>query len=59
MSETIKTKFDKNDLPEWAKKNPAVVEFCKKDLGFRVSVIEAETPAMRQRLIKEAERIYS
>lgn len=54
MPKTIEVKFDPTDLPEWARDNEDVVEFCKANLAFRVRVHRAETTALRDISRREA-----
>lgn len=56
---TITVQFDRKALPEWAQKNPDVVEMCKRDGGFRADVCEARTAQVRRLLVKEAARILA
>lgn len=57
MRETIKARFNPNDLPTWAQAFPLVVRRCRRNLAFRIDVCRAETLQIRHCLIEEAQRI--
>ena len=53
----IKATFDPAILPEWARRDSDVVQFCKIDLAYRCAVCAATTPAVRSLLRNEARRV--
>lgn len=53
---TIKKEFDVNDLPEWSRSNPYIVQLAKEDLAFRMSVFDAKTPELKAVVRREADR---
>jgi len=59
MATTIRAAFDTRSLPTWARRYPAVVALCERDLMFRVNVHRAETEQYRRFLRREAQRILS
>lgn len=55
MATTIQEVFDAQILPEWAQNNARVVELCKRNLSYRMKVIECATDtAWKKQLIKQA-----
>lgn len=57
MTKTIEARFTRAQLPSWARRYPAVVKRCEKDLAFRCSVMVASTEDYKKFLIKQAERL--
>jgi hypothetical protein len=56
MVETISVQFDPNDLPEWARKHPDVVEMAMRNLAYRCDVYTARTEQVKRALIRLARR---
>jgi len=53
---TIHVAFDKSDLPAWARRDPLVVELCRRDLAFRCDVADATRSDTKRFLRREAAR---
>ena len=49
--------FDPRSLPAWARRDPAVVALCERDLVYRADVNRAQTAQYRRFLRREARRI--
>jgi len=45
-------------LPEWARRDDAVIWLATRNLSFRCNVFEAETNGYRRALARKARRIY-
>lgn len=51
---TVEIRFDPATLPAWARRHPAVVARCERDLAYRCDVCAAKTAQYRQMLIRAA-----
>jgi len=51
MPKTISTQFDREALPEWARRVPEVVQIAKRDLAFRCDVWRAAEDSQMQRVL--------
>ena len=54
---TINKQFNPDDIPEWARQYPKVVERCKYDYPFRCAVCNAQTMPYKHLLINETKML--